>query len=374
MTLSAGPVRALSPSDLDSLYKNAVWYVGGGGCAAASDTSNLVGTDGLQRSFNYFVGRGLSPVAAAAIVGNFWWESGGVDPTSQQDGSKDPFPKNGVGFGIAQWTFTARQQPLVDFAKAAGRPVTDLGVQLDFAWQEITTGNTALLSRLKAYTSADQISVATNDVMLNYEAPSTDPAVARFDKRLEGANLALRLYGGTVVTAGAASPTGGSSGCTISGVVSCSDPALSGLSPVRQAVVCTAQAELQSWQSGQSSCYKYTTGAPQAGACEEWCADFVSWVYKRANYPFTGGQSGGWRLAGVYEIRSLGQQNGNFHWHPEKTYTPKPGDIAIYSNDHHTNIVTAISGGSITIIGGNQSDQVSQETAASDLVGYVTPD
>ena len=36
----------------------------------------------------------------------------------------------------------------------------------------------------------------------------------------------------------------------------------------------------------------------QGSSCgEAWCADFVSWVYKQAGKPFTGGVDGGWRLA-----------------------------------------------------------------------------
>ena len=36
-----------------------------------------------------------------------------------------------------QWTFTARQAPLVKLADEMGKPVTDIGVQLEYVWQEL---------------------------------------------------------------------------------------------------------------------------------------------------------------------------------------------------------------------------------------------
>jgi hypothetical protein len=45
-------------------------------------------------------------------------------------------------------------------------------------------------------------------------------------------------------------------------------------------------------QDGGPVCKYEGSGCPQA-----WCADFVSWVYKTAGKPFTGGADGGWRIA-----------------------------------------------------------------------------
>ncbi len=39
-----------------------------------------------------------------------------------------------------------------------------------------------------------------------------------------------------------------------------------------------------------------------SGCSEPWCADFVSWVYKTAGKPFTGGHDGGWRLSLASEV------------------------------------------------------------------------
>lgn len=363
--IQGGVVSALPQADLDSIYKNSVWYVGGS-TACTTTGGALIGTSNLQKAFNYFIGEGgLSPVASAAIVGNFWWESQGVDPTLQQDGTSDPFPKNGVGFGIAQWTFDARQKPLVEFAQAAGKPVTDLGVQLDFAWHELTTGYTSVLSRLRTYTQTSQLNAATEDFMLNYEAPSLDPNVARLDKRIEGANLALKS--GATVTSGSTVGCSGNVNCAPTGPT-----ATVGLSQVRQNIVCIAEAELKTWQDGQGDCHKYAP-QPAGQECEEWCANFISWIFREAGYPFTGGESGGWRIPFVPNIQALGQQNQNFHWHPVGSYTPKPGDIAIYGA-RHTNLVISVSGGTVTTIGGNQSGKVSQGGLQGDLTGYVTPD
>ena len=39
------------------------------------------------------------------------------------------------------------------------------------------------------------------------------------------------------------------------------------------------------------------------GNAEAWCADFVSYVLRLAGRPFTGGLSGGWRLAAAAGVR-----------------------------------------------------------------------
>src|SRR6185312_1208901 len=64
-----------------------------GGEPVAQESQPLFGND--QTSFNYFVGKGLTAVQAAGIVGNLDQESGG-SPTAVQSG--------GPGRGVAQWS------------------------------------------------------------------------------------------------------------------------------------------------------------------------------------------------------------------------------------------------------------------------------
>lgn len=97
---------------------------------------------------------------------------------------------------------------------------------------------------------------------------------------------------------------------------------------------------------------------------EAWCADFVSWVYKTAGSPFTGGSSGGWRHASVLELQSWIKKNGTYF--DVGSGSPQPGDIAFYigsqtpdgGSSQHVNLVIAVNGSTMTTIGGNQSNRV----------------
>jgi hypothetical protein len=120
------------------------------------------------------------------------------------------------------------------------------------------------------------------------------------------------------------------------------------------------------------------------GAQEEWCADFVSWIFNKAGDPFTGGRDG-WDLAGVEQIEDQGTSNSNFTWHPyTSNYIPVPGDIAIFSwggqanpnwAQSHTAIVTAVDTGSktVTYLGGDQSNPL-EEINGDDETEYGGPD
>ena len=115
-------------------------------------------------------------------------------------------------------------------------------------------------------------------------------------------------------------------------------------------VACTAVQEWTRWQSGTPShetlLNTYTDGAPY----EEWCADFVSYIYKEAGYPFTGGETNGWDE----NIASNIQYQG-FTLHQSPGYTPQPGDVAYFDySGGHVEIV--VSGGSKpTFVYGNSA-------------------
>ncbi len=100
---------------------------------------------------------------------------------------------------------------------------------------------------------------------------------------------------------------------------------------------------------------KYT-----GGRCEAWCADFVSWVYKEAGYPFVGGASGGWRIAGGGALQGYFSKNEIFFSPGEKD--PQPGDVIGFKASGnitgHVGIVKSYSGGKIITIEGNASNCV----------------
>jgi hypothetical protein len=147
-------------------------------------------------------------------------------------------------------------------------------------------------------------------------------------------------------------------------------------------VACYAIKEWTTWQSGSPShdalLTNYTDGAPY----EEWCADFVSYVYKEAGHPFTQGESDGWDENIAGNIQNMG-----FTMHSASSgYIPKTGDVAYFNyEDGHVEIVvsggktpTFIYGDSATIDPSTGNGQMMANTMTSDgsegqLVYYLSP-
>jgi hypothetical protein len=89
----------------------------------------------------------------------------------------------------------------------------------------------------------------------------------------------------------------------------------------------------------------YTGGA----SYEEWCADFVSYVYKQAGYPFNNGNYSGWdeNIASAISNQGFTIQNSS--------YIPKAGDVAYFDYPGgHVEIVIA-GGPKPTFIYGNSA-------------------
>ncbi|MES2630727.1 MAG: phage tail tip lysozyme [Patescibacteria group bacterium] len=122
-------------------------------------TTDLVGNDNLEKILRYYVGKGLTLAQASGIAGNYQQESG-FNPSAVQPSSVAPegyMPIDGIGFGIAQWTWTSRQGPLVELSQSSNRPVTDLSLQLDYSWYEMENqkGQSMDMAEFKATTTPE---------------------------------------------------------------------------------------------------------------------------------------------------------------------------------------------------------------------------
>jgi hypothetical protein len=115
-----------------------------GSPASAGGGANATGSSNAQKAYNFLLAKGLTDFQAAGVVGNFVQESH-VDPTT-------------AGGGIAQW-IGSRWTALTALAKQENKPTSDLGVQLDYLWQELTGPEAGSLSALRA--STDVVSAAT---------------------------------------------------------------------------------------------------------------------------------------------------------------------------------------------------------------------
>lgn len=147
-------------------------------------------------------------------------------------------------------------------------------------------------------------------------------------------------------------------------------------------LACYAEKEFTTWQSGSVNhnhlLNQYTDGSPY----EEWCADFVSYVYKEAGYPFANGEADGWDENNANNIVNQG-----FSIHYPGSYIPKAGDVGYFSyGGGHVEIVvsggknpTFIYGNSATIDPSTGNGQMMANTKTADgefgqLVYYLTSD
>lgn len=119
---------------------------------SGSSDPNVVGSTLSEKLFKLLLGKGLTGVQAAGVLGNMWSESS-HNPKIRQGGAIAPdnfTPIPGEGFGLIQWTDPGRQQNLVEFARSTNRKTTDIDLQIDFMWQEMNNNYKHSLDALKA--------------------------------------------------------------------------------------------------------------------------------------------------------------------------------------------------------------------------------
>lgn len=143
-------------------------------------------TDNEKAVWDFLYGKLGNAYGTAGLMGNLYAESA-LKPTNLQqtyekklgfsdaqytakvdDGSYTNFVKDSAGYGLAQWTYWSRKQALYQFAKAAGKSIGDLQMQLDFLWNEIQ-GYTSVLNTLK---TAKSVKAASDAVLTQYERPA----------------------------------------------------------------------------------------------------------------------------------------------------------------------------------------------------------
>lgn len=124
-----------------------------GGSLLGPGPSQLSGETNTDKVWNYFLSRGLSPVAAAGVMGNI-----------EQESSFNPFAqeKGGTGIGLIQWSFDRRNK-MLSAASQAGVTIvggTDndaaLLFQLNYLWDG-EYGKMTWQEKVNAETTVDGI-------------------------------------------------------------------------------------------------------------------------------------------------------------------------------------------------------------------------
>lgn len=151
--------------------------------------------------------------------------------------------------------------------------------------------------------------------------------------------------------------------------------------PKGETIACNAAKEWDAWQSEPTNHLALLNTYTDGASYEEWCADFVSYVYKEAGYPFTQGEANGWDESNANNVQNMG-----FTTQSPSNYTPKPGDVAYfdYSGGHVEIVVsggkhpTFVYGNSGTIDPTTGNGQMEANTKLSDgtlgnLQYYLSP-
>jgi len=363
----SSPVRAITLEGLQSMSSNSEFYWKGQPKACGSTGTGGEpgsGNDNPAIAYNYFIDKGLTNQQSAAIVGNFWEESKGVNPAINQDGG-------GKGRGIAQWSVDGRWLGVLEMSRNSNphREPTDLLLQLDFAWKELNGSYKNALDKLRAEPSKtvdnrvviirqfyEQAGVPHDDVRIADAVKLLKPPYSKSDLTQSGAATTGPIPGGATSTGG--QTTGGSN--TSANTGSCSSSA----GVVNGSIVKTAIG--LAWPDNNKSHASQPTDAYRAA----WnkasnytdCGAFVATVMVKSgadpNYPPVG----------------TGIQKSYVESHPEKYQKVdfnnlQPGDILVENQGSigHTMIFVGPQPGGYVVADASLGDHTPQLNTSGDL-------
>ena len=187
----------------------------GGASGVITSTSNIgLSTNTRENGrkiWKFFKDKGLSNNQIAGIVGNLYQESllrpenvsdyynkrTGITDQGYTDmvnnGTYKTFATDGEGYGLPMWTVSDNKGPLLESAKKSGKSVGDLGLQLDFLWNDLNTKyKEALMDPIRQSDSLEDIAVK---FMQTYEKPAGYKTEAKKQERINAAKTVLSQFG-----------------------------------------------------------------------------------------------------------------------------------------------------------------------------------
>ena len=109
------------------------------------------------------------------------------------NGTYKTFATDGEGYGLPMWTVSDNKGPLLESAKKSGKSVGDLGLQLDFLWNDLNTKyKEALMDPIRQSDSLEDIAVK---FMQTYEKPAGYKTEAKKQERINAAKTVLSQFG-----------------------------------------------------------------------------------------------------------------------------------------------------------------------------------
>ena len=133
---------------------------------------------------------GLTKEGACGVMGNMMAESGMRADIAQRgctalsdaayteaaDRGAIPFADDGVGYGLCQWTWSARKAALLAFAKERGVSVGDEGMQVQFCIRELRGDFPGVW---RVLTASRDLYECARSVCIQYERPAVNNIDAR---------------------------------------------------------------------------------------------------------------------------------------------------------------------------------------------------
>ena len=166
-----------------------------------------------EKIFSKLIAFGMTVAGASGLIGNLEAESN-LNPKNLQNsyekslgytdesytkavdnGTYTNFAKDCAGYGLARWTYWARKQALLSYAKSCKKSIGDLDMQLGFLLKELSESYPAVLKTLK---TTGSIATASDCVMCQYERPADTSATAKAYR----ASLGQKYYNLFVNTTG----------------------------------------------------------------------------------------------------------------------------------------------------------------------------
>ena len=151
----------------------------------------------VQDTYNLLRGYGLSEAGALGLIGNWVCESGCEPNRLQGDFSpyrsasktyvtqletfakdRNTFARDGMGFGLAQWTYYTRKEELYDEWRASSLAIDSVDLQVRFAVKELKRDYPKLWQFLGC---TDDIYLACSQVCREYERPAYNNIDARYN-------------------------------------------------------------------------------------------------------------------------------------------------------------------------------------------------
>ena len=149
--------------------------------------------------YNKLRSAGLTHSGTCGMMGNLMAESSMIANIAQRgmtnlsdkaytnkfDTQPETCYRDGVGYGLAQWTYWSRKQALFEFANARGQSVGNEDMQIDFVIHELRTDYPALFSFL---CETDDLYSAAERVCKEFERPAVNNVDRRYEFAMVFAN------------------------------------------------------------------------------------------------------------------------------------------------------------------------------------------